>query len=145
MSVSRWWLIRVGQVDFFTCHTGTGNTPLLLASAQTTPKDGTALSTRGGDWACTFAHLRHKINDIFNFIFFIVIYLNVPKCPNVRPSVHPCLPAHGRTFWTPVLFGKMTRHVSDCNVTVGFISSKRTSVQMSKMSFRTRRPGPIPF
>ena len=23
---------------------------------------------RGGDWACTFAHLRHNINDIFNFI-----------------------------------------------------------------------------
>ena len=44
---------------------------------------------RGGDWACTFAHLRHKIDDLFNFLGFIVIYLNVPKWPNVRPSVHP--------------------------------------------------------
>ena len=75
------------------------------------------LWSRGGDWACTFADLRHNSNGIFNLIVFIVIYLNVqccPSTPSVRPSVStPQASASGRTvgkfgIWTGAIASAQT-------------------------------------
>ena len=64
----------------------------------------------------------------------------MPKCAAAQSTPLVSGLRTRKDIWTLVLFGKMTRHVSDCNLTVGVISSKKTSVQMSQMSFRMRRP-----
>ena len=72
-------------------------------------------------------------------------------CPNVLPCAEACPKCPSvceglirKEIWAQVPFGKMTRHVSAFNLTVGDISSKRKGIYLGHLfghlSFLTKWP-----